>query len=253
MRLLVSIADPAEVGEALEGGADIVDAKDPAAGPMGAPSPPVARALRERVRAPRLTSVALGDVSDDPRSLPAIARGAAALGIDFVKVGLGAGLRPSADALGKIVEAVEATNPGTRVVAVAYADLDGSGPVGPGELAALARDAGAAGIMLDTARKDGRSLLDALDEVGLRRFVRSARRNGLWAALAGNLGPAHVDALRPLGPDVIGVRGAACRGGRVGRVDAVLVRELAQRIRCHSPPRGVTTSQTIPGGRALSK
>src|SRR3712207_1522808 len=39
VRLLVSVRSAAEAGTALEGGADIVDAKEPARGPLGAVDP----------------------------------------------------------------------------------------------------------------------------------------------------------------------------------------------------------------------
>lgn len=251
MRLLVSIVDPAEVGEALKGGADIVDAKDVRSGRLAAPPPRVVRALRALVRLPDLTSIAIGDTSGPPDSMLASARRAAALGIDFVKVGLTAANAAGGDALRKIVDTVRATNPETAVVAMAYADL--WSPSGPESLAALASEAGARGIMLDTARKDGRSLLDVLEEAELRRFMVAARGVGLTAALAGSLGPPHVERLRRLAPDVVGVRGAVCVGGRKGTVDARLVRALAQRIRSQPALPGTTTSQARPRGRAVAK
>ena len=57
MRLLVSVRSAAEVGAAVAGGADIVDAKEPATGSLGAVS---RRVLRE---------IALGLPADVPLSI----------------------------------------------------------------------------------------------------------------------------------------------------------------------------------------
>ena len=61
MRLLVSVRSADEVPTALAGGADIIDAKDPARGSLGAVAPGVLSAID--VATPRLVplSVALGD------------------------------------------------------------------------------------------------------------------------------------------------------------------------------------------------
>ena len=53
MRLLVSVADAAEARAALAGGADIIDAKEPRHGALGAVAPDVLRAIRNAVGAER--------------------------------------------------------------------------------------------------------------------------------------------------------------------------------------------------------
>jgi uncharacterized protein (UPF0264 family) len=47
-------------------------------------------------------------------------------------------------------------------------------------------------------------------------------------ALAGSLRPEDFAPLLELGPDILAVRGAACRGGREGEIDAALVAELCR-------------------------
>jgi uncharacterized protein (UPF0264 family) len=73
-------------------------------------------------------------------------------------------------------------------------------------------EAGFAAVMLDTAGKDGRSLLDHLAPSGLAAFVRRAHAAGLAAGLAGSLRLEHIPALLALDPDILGFRGALCRG-----------------------------------------
>jgi uncharacterized protein (UPF0264 family) len=60
----------------------------------------------------------------------------------------------------------------------------------------------------------------------LATWVDEARSAGLLVALAGRLTLDALPTLRPLGADVVGVRGAACEGGRGGRVSQARVRAL---------------------------
>ncbi len=62
MKLLVSVADAAEAQAAVEGGADIIDAKDPTTGALGRVSLSVLQAIRETVASSIPLSAALGDV-----------------------------------------------------------------------------------------------------------------------------------------------------------------------------------------------
>jgi uncharacterized protein (UPF0264 family) len=80
--------------------------------------------------------------------------------------------------------------------------------------------------MLDTAFKDGGATVAALGESGVASVVAQARSLGLATALAGGLGPAELVQARRLGVTSVGVRGAACEGGRAGVVSAARVRAL---------------------------
>ena len=61
-------------------------------------------------------------------------------------------------------------------------------------------------------------------------FVVAAQALGLKAALAGALSLEDVARSAALGVDVVGVRGAACVGGRTGRVSASKVRALREAL-----------------------
>src|SRR5216110_1714211 len=82
MRLLVSVADAAEARAALGGGADIIDAKEPRHGALGAVAPEVLRTIRDAVGSRRPVSVALGDCGS-ARAVETAARRAAGLGMSF--------------------------------------------------------------------------------------------------------------------------------------------------------------------------
>ncbi len=228
MRLLVSVLGPDEAPIALAGGADIVDVKDPAEGALGAAGPATLRAVRAVVTPPAQLSAALGDAPVAPGTLALAAHGAAACGVDYVKIGLLGPLGPG-DVL-RLLRAVQAgvteANPATRVVVVAYADAARVGAFPPLRLPPLAREVGIHGVMLDTWVKDGTTSIGALGESGVAAFLSSARSGGLLAALAGSLRLEDVARAEALGAELVGVRGSACEGGRLGRVSAERVRAL---------------------------
>ena len=74
IRLLVSVTSGHEAAEAIAGGADIIDAKDPSRGALGAVGPDAWAGIRRVCAHPIQTSAALGDLGDqmvrcDPPSL----------------------------------------------------------------------------------------------------------------------------------------------------------------------------------------
>ena len=231
-RLLVSVVSPDEVEAVLSGGADIVDVKNPAEGALGAPTPALLRAVASRVPPPVEVSAALGDAPHLPGTLALAAAGAAACGPAFVKVGLLGSARPEQAVflLTAVRQAAEQANPRTRVIAVAYADAARVGGLPPQELPGVAHRAGISGVMLDTAVKDGTSTLGALGEAGVAAFLAAARSLGLITALAGSLGRGDLALVHRLGVDIVGVRGAACEGGRNGIVSAARVRGLREAL-----------------------
>jgi hypothetical protein len=60
--------------------------------------------------------------------------------------------------------------------------------------------------------------------------MRGARRRGLETGLAGGLVARSIRALAGLPVDVVGVRGAACSGGRAGRLDPGRCRALRRAV-----------------------
>jgi uncharacterized protein (UPF0264 family) len=228
MQLLVSVANSTEARHAVEGGADLIDAKDPRSGALGAVSIATLREIHDAVSARRVVSAALGDASDEGR----IERSAfdyGRIGVGFVKVGF-AGTTDASRVerlLRATVRGVEATRlEKCGVVAVAYADSGGTTSVDPTRLVDIAARAGAAGVLLDTADKDGSGLLRLVSMVTLRSWVARAHGAGLTVALAGKLTADDLPCICETGADIVGVRGAACEHGRSSRVVAERVRAL---------------------------
>jgi len=236
MRLLVSVRSAAETVEALAGGADVIDAKEPSRGSLGPVTPESLRAIALAVSGSVPLSVALGDPTDAAAAAAAIAplgELESRAGGTFAKVGL-AGARSHAAAESLIGGAMDAaarcaTRPG--VVVVAYADQGMAGAPHRDLVSTLAAAAGASGVLLDTYLKDGRDLFDHVAEPELRAWIARAKQAGLVVALAGSLSAAGIARAAGLPADIVGVRGAACAGGRAGRISAARVRALRGALR----------------------
>jgi (5-formylfuran-3-yl)methyl phosphate synthase len=231
MRLLVSVASAAEASAALAGGADVIDAKDPLAGALGAVSVAVLREIHATVAGARLVTAAIGDAADETET-ERVAGTFAAAGAALVKVGF-AGITSASRVEGLIGAAVRGARIGSDgtggVVAVAYADADRVASLAAVALVAVAARAGATGVLLDTAEKSGPGLRGLMASEALGRWVGAAHDAGLLVALAGRLTADDLAYVRDAGADIAGVRAAACEGGRTGRVSAVkvaLLREL---------------------------
>ncbi len=77
-----------EASEAIAGGADIIDVKNPQEGPLGANFPWVIKRIKEITPKNIQVSCTLGEAPNLPGSISLAALGAATLGVDYIKVGL---------------------------------------------------------------------------------------------------------------------------------------------------------------------
>jgi (5-formylfuran-3-yl)methyl phosphate synthase len=231
MRLLVSVASAAEASAALAGGADVIDAKDALAGALGAVSMEVLREIHAAVASRRPVTAALGDAADEA-AIERAAREFAAAGAAFVKVGF-SGIASAGRVAALTAAAVRGARAGSGggVVAVAYADADRAASLAPAALVEVAARAGAEGVLLDTADKGGPGLRGLVAPGALVAWVAEAHQTGLLVALAGKLTTDDLPFVRDAGADIAGVRGAACVGGRTGRVAADRVRLLMGVVR----------------------
>lgn len=256
--LLASVADAEEAVTALRAGAAVIDLKDPGRGPLGPCPPAILRAARDACRVldpERPMSAAAGPARD--AEARRIAAAAAKLGYVFVKVGLEGLPRPgqAVAALRRVVAAARRARTDARVVAATYADAASLNALPMALLPEVAARAGCDGCLLDTAFKDGRTLLDHAGPRALARFAADCRRRRLLCGLAGSLRADQIGGLAPVCPDLIGARGALCEGGRSGRLDGARVRAFAaalaaagtRRVRRSPAPRSL---QEAASGRA---
>jgi (5-formylfuran-3-yl)methyl phosphate synthase len=230
MRLLVSVRSASEVGAVLAGGADIIDAKEPSHGSLGAVSRRTLASITQSVPPECPFSIALGDLttqSEIERSISSLelpAREAPT----YLKLGFAAVAAPNViEKLLRVAVAAAAEHRSApKVIAVAYADSPAAGTASPGEIHEAARLSDCSGVLLDTYGKTGSDLFSWITQADLAKWVSDLRTDGLLAAVAGGLGIHQVaQACVPL-PDVIGVRGAACEGGRDGTISSYRVAAL---------------------------
>jgi uncharacterized protein (UPF0264 family) len=198
-RLLVSVRTAAEAEAALAGGADVIDVKEPNRGPLGRPDPSVIESVIALVAKRKPVTASAGELGDGHQSSPN--------GLTAVKIGTANPNRWSELWLewSRRQQAVP--------VLVAYADL----PHGD-EILNFARNHRPPVVLIDTHDKIESTLLDHLPIPRLRELVAEFRELGITLALAGRLDVSSVAALAALGAAIIGVRGAACSGGRAGVV-----------------------------------
>ena len=234
MKLLVSPKNEKEASEAIVGGADIIDVKNPQEGPLGASFPWIIKRIKKITPKNVQLSCTLGEVPDLPGSMSLAALGAATLGVDYVKVGL-CGFQTSQEAiilLDSINKAAKEYDPKIKVVAAGYADAQRINALDPQQIPKIAFKAHVDVAMLDTAVKDGKSLFSFLSFEKAKKFVDNAHQLGLQAALAGSLRKEDLPQVYALGTDIAGLRGAACaKGNRVtGELKRELVRELVDTV-----------------------
>ncbi len=222
-RFLASVRDGAEADTALAAGADIIDLKDPAKGALGALDRGAVAACVARIAGRAEVSATVGDLPMRPEPIRDAVREVAALGVDHVKLGL----FPDGDAE-RSLNLLAAETRSVSLILVVFADA-----LPRFDAIATAARIGARGVMLDTAGKDGTSLLDHLPPAALARFVADARAEGLLVGLAGSLGAAHVPKLLALQPDLLGFRGALCqRRAREANLDAEACAAIRALIPC---------------------
>jgi (5-formylfuran-3-yl)methyl phosphate synthase len=207
---LASVASLAEARVALAGGADIIDCKDPTKGALGALAPNVVRAIVDDIRSRQPVSAVTGDLPMQPDVVVNAARAMAGCGVDYIKVGLfpGEGRIACINALSPLAAK-------HKIIGVLFADRDPDMTLLP-----LLAANGFAGVMIDTAGKGAGRLLTHLDIPALAGFVKACRVHKLMCGLAGSLEAPDVPRLLALAPDFLGFRGALCKGGRGGTLDA---------------------------------
>jgi len=226
-KLLVSVRNAGEVEAAVAGGADWIDLKEPAAGPLAGVEVEIAREAVESVAGRRPLSAALGELRDWPNS-PTVGLLEVA-GISVVKLGLaGCAKRGGWQQDGWQQEwlkvAKDSAEASKELVAVVYADWQQAEAPAPEEILQLAQAVECRYLLIDTYDKRGGSTLDYLPPAKLGPILRTARQALLTTVVAGSLSLESLGELPLEDVDVIAVRGAVCRGDRTGVVEAELVR-----------------------------
>jgi uncharacterized protein (UPF0264 family) len=240
--MLASVTDESEARLVAALGADIVDAKNPAAGALGALPHGIVTAIRAAVPAHVPVSATIGDPTSDAEATAHAALAMAAAGADIVKVGLSARMGAQRT-LNRLAQPDLAE---VRLVGVLLAD-EGINL----ELIDAAKAAGFAGLMLDTVDKRAGALPDLVPVEALAGFVAAVHAAGMFAGLAGSLRAGHAAPLLALAPDVLGFRGGLCRAGeRTQTIDAEAVRAVRRVIPVCDAARADACRAPLPGAMA---
>lgn len=253
-RLLVSVRSAEEALAAIEGGADILDVKEPIHGSLGMANIEVIAAIarqveddnrsfrwfegggdlrsgsvrgqetraQHRVGAQHIPlSVALGEVIDwrDRDEVPALPES-----VTFAKLGMSRLAQSNRwyEEWLRVRERFDQRNSSHfKWVAVAYADaeLATSPPIHTILEEAIATNC--SGLLIDTFTKTGLTLTDCCDITVLRDLAERCHSAGLFLALAGRLSRESLPELNGIPADVLAIRSAACEDAdRTAQVSA---------------------------------
>lgn len=216
--LLVSVRSAAEAREAILGGADIIDVKEPDRGPLGAADPLTLLDIAREVGHQKPLSAAMGELlaKQQAISLKSLE------GYRWIKLGFSGceGNTPWHERW-EALEQVFVKQ--CRLVAASYADHAAARCQPPISIAKSLplRDSI---FLVDTFTKSGKSLFDVMSRneiVELRTYLHS---HGAQLALAGSLRAELAEQIAQCAPDIVGIRGAACASGRSSHIVAERVR-----------------------------
>lgn len=239
-RLLVSVRNLHEARQAVAGGADWIDLKDPHQGPLGpvdataahkvakafSTSHPLSAAAGElRSWQTQGTSSGLGWKSPEGKGQPSEGEGNIenkgnrllnVPGIQLLKLGLaGCGDMPHWQDQWSVAQR-EIHKAGKRLVAVVYADWQEAAAPHPEQIVEHATDNQCEYLLIDTFCKTEGTLLDCLRADELALMLEHARKASIRTVVAGSLSIASLPHLLTLPIDLVAVRGAVCTGGRDG-------------------------------------
>ncbi|QDU22495.1 (5-formylfuran-3-yl)methyl phosphate synthase [Urbifossiella limnaea] len=225
--LLVSVRSADEVDDAIAGGADLIDVKEPARGPLGVAEPEVVGAVVEKVKRRVPVSAALGEWG--PNALTE-AHWHLELKLDYVKWGL-AGYAHTPGWGEDLLDARRSLPAGMEMVAVAYADWERAKSIPPAEVAKFAKRFRFRAVLIDTCVKDSKTLLDFIKPAELAELVDGLKRVYTKVAVGGSLKPEQLPKLKGVVPDYFAVRGSACAGGkRDGVIDKSRVKKWKEAL-----------------------
>ncbi|MEZ6054434.1 MAG: (5-formylfuran-3-yl)methyl phosphate synthase [Planctomycetaceae bacterium] len=232
-KLLVSVRDVEEAVDALAGGAEIIDVKEPTRGSLGRANEQTLSIIAQALTcdpSKTVMSAALGEVCDsshaDGYRVPDEVR--------FAKLGLSrlAGDSRWIERWDEVRKAYERVRGKTLDwVAVIYADdVAAQSPSGD-EIIASAAETGCVGVLVDTWSKREGTLLDLAPVSKLVEWTERVHENGMFFAVAGRLSQNDLSRLCDVDADLIAVRSAVCQGqNRQARVEAERVAELLREI-----------------------
>jgi uncharacterized protein (UPF0264 family) len=227
--LLVSVRDAREALAALEGGAHVIDVKEPRRGSLGAADATAIEAVVRAVAGLAPVTAAAGELMDLLRTpgppMPD--------GVSLFKIGL-AGCRDLPHWQLRWREAMAALWPKSdaqsQAVAVVYADWRNAVAPPPEEVLRAATEIGCPALLVDTWSKSSGTLFEHWPANKLQVFVTEVRSRGMHMVLAGSLVGECLAAASQLRPDLVAVRTAVCEADRAGPISRQRVAAVREAI-----------------------
>lgn len=228
--LLVSVRSIDEARDAIAGGCDLLDLKEPSRGSLGQVSLRTMHdvcSLVERLPHAPPMSVAVGELHEWMATKQALRVPGT---VSYVKLGLSNAAAAWRSEWSEVRRRVTASTGVMNWVSVHYADrFAGSPPLDDVLTEAIA--VGCRGLLIDTFAKGNGRLLDCMTPVQLTEARQRAASAGLLFAIAGSLQLLDLSQLVEVAPDIIAVRSAVCRDGvRTAAVSAEAVQEFRREM-----------------------
>lgn len=222
--LLVSVRNADEAAVALAAGVDVIDVKEPLRGSLGAAAAETIQSVIELVGDRAMVSAACGELVDWN---PSASTNSVSLlhGLSLAKIAL-ARCDDMLDWKRRWQDWTTTLPAGTKPVGVVYADRAIARSPAWQEIVALAGEVRSPYVLVDTFDKSAGTLFDHWTAGTLRGFAAETRAAGIGFVLAGSLRGDEIRHARDFEPDFVAVRGAACRGGRTGAIDAAAIHQI---------------------------
>ncbi len=200
-QLLISVTSIEEAQIVLDNGADIIDLKDPSAGALGALPLALIKAIVAYVNGQKPVSATIGDLPMQPDLILERVALLANAKVDIIKIGFfdTDDYQPCLDALQSVAQT------GVKLIAVLFAENNYTA-----SLIGAIKQAGFIGVMLDTVKKNGLTLMDYYSEEQRNIFAQRVYEYDLSFGLAGSLKIQHVAIVKKINPTYIGFRGGVC-------------------------------------------
>lgn len=205
-QLLTSVQSLDEAVSVAEVGTDILDLKDPRQGALGAVNKTVIQHITQQFSGQIPISVTIGDVvTMDVQTIAQRVKQRLMYNIDYIKIGF---FPTDADNYRAVLHALSPlTKKRQKLIAVFFVDQQKLESIDSEAI----KQAGFAGVMLDTANKQQGHLLHHCRIEQLTRFIKKVKNQRLLSGLAGSLRECDIKKLNVTGVDYLGFRGALCQ------------------------------------------
>lgn len=205
-QLLISVTNTTEALMAMNAGANIIDLKDPNVGALGALPYETTRDIVLAINNRALVSATVGEHHHTIADLNKAVKHTADLGVDIVKIALNENLARSLLADIDFLKLInQLKNNQVNLIAVLFADQSLAMNILP-----LIKELGFYGVMLDTAHKNGKSLIYYITGENLKIFMQMCGGYQLVTGLAGSLNINLAESLLNSKPNYLGFRGGVC-------------------------------------------